>query len=64
MELLNKVKDKLEAESRYDFSSDFWEDNMLCILYDVVYATEAVIKAQNSKGEKQASDDAEDEITA
>lgn len=45
MELLNKVKSELEKKG-YDFSSEFWTDEELTVLYDVVYATEKVLSGQ------------------
>lgn len=45
MELLNKVKSKLEKKG-YDFSSEFWTDEMLSVLYDAVYTTEKVLSGQ------------------
>ena len=44
MELLDKVKTDLEKNKNYDFESDFWTDEILCVLYDAVYATEQTIK--------------------
>jgi hypothetical protein len=44
MDLLNKVKKDLEQNKGYDFSSDFWTDELLGVLYDAVYATERSIK--------------------
>ena len=43
MELLNKVKDILEKEKGYDFSSEKFDSEVLAILYDAVYATETVL---------------------
>jgi len=47
MKLLNKVKDKLENEKGYDFSSEFWNDEMLTLIFDVVYAAEFEVKNLN-----------------
>lgn len=48
MELLNKVKTDLQKNKGYDFSSDFWTDELFCILYDAVYSTEKNIKEKIS----------------
>lgn len=45
MELLHKVQAELEKKG-YDFSSEFWTDEMLTVLYDAVYTTEKVIRGQ------------------
>ena len=44
MELLNKVKDELEKDKGFDFSSEMWTSEMLTLLYDAVYTTEKVLK--------------------
>lgn len=49
MELLNKVKSELESEKGYDFSCEFWTDEMLSLLYDVVCASESVLKEANNQ---------------
>ena len=43
MELLNKVKDILQKEKGYDFSSEIFDGEVLAILYDAVYAAETVL---------------------
>jgi hypothetical protein len=43
MDLLNKVKDSLAKNKRYDFSSEIFDDEMITIIYDVVYETEKVL---------------------
>lgn len=48
MELLNKVKDYLTKEKRYDFSDEKWTDEMNVLLYDAVYAAEAVMSENKS----------------
>ena len=40
---MNKVKTFLENEKHYDFSEPKWTGKQLSLLYDVVYATEAVM---------------------
>ena len=49
MELLNKVKKELENNKQYDFSSEFWTDELLSVLFDVVYATEKVVNEKSKK---------------
>lgn len=44
MELLNKVKDRLEQEKGYDFADECWTGELLVMMYDIVCATENVIK--------------------
>lgn len=46
MKLLNQVKDELEKEKGYDFSSEIWTGEMLSMMYDIVQATESKIKLQ------------------
>lgn len=58
MDLLNKVKDSLTKNKRYDFSSEIFDDEMLAIIYDVVYETEKVLlnqpeSKQNYEDEKE-----------
>lgn len=48
MELLNKVRDYLKKEKRYDFADEKWTGEMLGIVYDAVYATEAVMSEPKS----------------
>ena len=52
MELLNKVKTDLEKNKNYDFSSEFWTDEILCVLFDAVYSTEQTIKDKISSNTK------------
>lgn len=46
MELLNKVKKELEQNKNYDFLSEIWDDENLCILYDAVYTTEKIFEKE------------------
>ena len=48
MQLLNKVRDYLKKEKRYDFADEKWTGEMLGIVYDAVYATEAVMSEDKS----------------
>lgn len=48
MQLLNKVRDYLKKEKRYDFADEKWTGEMLGIVYDAVYATEAVMSEPKS----------------
>ena len=48
MQLLNKVRDYLKKEKRYDFANEKWTGEMLGIVYDAVYATEAVMSEPKS----------------
>jgi hypothetical protein len=52
MKLLDKVKKDLEKNKNYDFESDFWTDEILCVLYDAVYATKQAIKDEISINKK------------
>jgi hypothetical protein len=51
MKLLNEVKDKLEKKG-YCFDEDLWTSQELTLLYDVVYATEKIIKTKIKKALK------------
>ena len=44
MDLLEKVKEYLTKESGYDFASEFWTDENMCIVIDAVNAAEEVLK--------------------
>ena len=44
MNVINKVKDELEKTKQFDFSSEFWTGEKLSLLYDIVNATETVVK--------------------
>ena len=48
MTFLNKVKTDLEKNKQYDFSSEFWTDELLGVLYDAVYSAKKILK----KGDK------------
>lgn len=49
MELLNKVKTDLEKNKGYDFASEFWTDEMLCVLHHAVYATKKAMDEVSGK---------------
>lgn len=46
MSLIEKVKVALEQNEDYDFSSDFWTDDILVILHDTILETEQTIKGE------------------
>lgn len=42
-ELIEQVKEKLAEEHGYDFESEFWTDQNIAMLQEVVEVTEEVI---------------------
>ncbi|CAM1370399.1 hypothetical protein TPENAI_60867 [Tenacibaculum litopenaei] len=46
-ELIEQVKEKLAEEHGYDFESEFWTDENIAMLQEVVEATEEAIKDDN-----------------
>jgi hypothetical protein len=49
MNLHTKVIKHLEKQKGYDFESEWWDDDMIATLYDIVYATEKILKKEQEK---------------